>query len=223
MRLIPAHVAGVCLVLCSAVGSALMVQRELNDRRTASATASTPERSEIADAHAIAAGSTPLRVANRGPTIVVFTDYQCPACRALDRRLDSLWRSTAGAFGESLRHFPVRDDSVSPAAAAAGECAHEAGSLPELNRLLYLEEAPLTTVRVRELLAEATIPEKRAMTTACLDSGQKRNRVAHDLALARELKLVGTPAFIAHGRIYYGAYSMDSLRSILRLSDVSRP
>ncbi len=139
-------------------------------------------------------------------TLVVFTDYDCPYCRATapvlnrlltgDPKLKIVWRE-----------MPVLGPE-SEAAAAAALAAAQSGKYPSFHRLLFAENRP-----DRRGIAAAA-------RAAGLDPGQlateARGRavkaeIAANLRLAQQLQIGATPFFVIGNRTYEGAIGYEAL------------
>jgi protein-disulfide isomerase len=72
------------------------------------------------------------------PRLVVYADYECPYCAALEQRL------VAGGERWVFRHFPVRSKHPRAwAAACAAEAAALQGCFAEMHASLYADQARL--------------------------------------------------------------------------------
>ena len=74
----------------------------------------------------------------QGPTVIVFSDFECPYCAALHLQLREL------GVREVFRHFPVRSSHPRAwAAACAAEAADRQGRFWEMHDLLFADQARL--------------------------------------------------------------------------------
>jgi predicted DsbA family dithiol-disulfide isomerase len=152
------------------------------------------------------------RPADYQPRLVVFTDFECPACYCSVTRMR---RQASAAFGEQLNievhHFPLCDrcnDSVSGpghpnacAAAYAAEAARLQGGVAafwKMHDLLFEERARLGTAPYRKLAARIGLDAERFGRDS--EGDAVRRIVQEDVALARRLGVEGTPAVFLNGR-----------------------
>lgn len=156
----------------------------------------------------------PVRGAERPlVTIVEYGDFGCPSCRAWHRA--GIADRILAEFGEVVR-FEWRDFPVitplSPRAAEAAQCAQDQGRFWDYHDLLYATGAidPASLKR-----AAATLGLDGTSFDACLDSGQHRATVQHDLDEGRELRLRGTPSFTINGELLTGPPSYETLRTLI--------
>ena len=77
-------------------------------------------------------------VRGAGPELIVYGDYECPFCAALEARLQTL------ALRVCFRHFPVRSSHprAHPAACAA-EAASEQGAFWAMHDALFADQGRL--------------------------------------------------------------------------------
>src|SRR5690349_20471076 len=57
-----------------------------------------------------------------GIRVIVFSDYQCPACKELMGRLDEIRRDKDVSLSIVLRHFPIPSHPYAFKAAVSAEC-----------------------------------------------------------------------------------------------------
>lgn len=161
--------------------------------------------------------ATSIHLSESGTAVVAISDYLCPSCSVLARNLRSLDAKHPGRLSVSVHHFIVSGDSMSVTAAVAVECAARVGVSSSVDLRLYsaVDRGPLTDSIVRELLVGSTPTSEQAEVASCFDTRAPKDRVESDSRRARELGLLGTPALVVRGRLYYGALSTDSLESLL--------
>jgi protein-disulfide isomerase len=110
------------------------------------------------------------------------------------------------------RDFPVIT-AQSPKAAEAGQCAFDQGKFWEYHDYLF-EKA--TSLNVSELKAYAKqIGLDTKQFNQCLDSGQDKAKVDHDLQLALDLAFPGTPGFVVNGQKLAGPPMHETLKGIV--------
>lgn len=138
-------------------------------------------------------------------TLVVFTDYSCPYCRASapilqralanDARLKIVWRE-----------IPVLGPDSEAAAAAALAAAH-------LGRYAAFHAALMDDRPNRRGIARAAtvagIDPKRLVAEA--KAAAIRDEIANNLDLARQLQIGATPFFIIGNRAYEGMMRYEAL------------
>lgn len=111
------------------------------------------------------------------PTIIEFTDPDCPYCRALDR----FWAAKA-AEGKPVRRLIFFVSGIHPEAAAKAEHIHCSPDKEAAFKAIYAGAAPTPLL---------TCPDGRA-------------RVAADAEVVRQVGISGTPTLIADGTLISG-------------------
>jgi protein-disulfide isomerase len=141
-----------------------------------------------------------------GPLMIVYADFECPYCAALELRLRVL------ALTVVFRHFPVRSSHPRawPAACAA-EAAGRQGRFWEMHDLLLDHQDAL---EVKDLIRYA---EQLGLDVPRFRDELRRRvhaaRVAEDVADADASQVTGTPTFFIDGRRHHGAYDVATLKA----------
>lgn len=198
------------LTLCAVVVTGLVVRRELLTSRAASTEA--VRLGTVKEWRAVAEEGH-----RRGPRdapvqVVVFSDYQCPYCRALDDRLSRIREDYGRQVAVVYRHFPLGGHTASRPAAVAAECAARQGRFWALHGSLFAQQDSIGRKSWTRFAEEAEIPDLDAFT-ACVAREAPARAVTRDSTAARELGARGTPTFLINDRLYGGAIPMDALKS----------
>jgi protein-disulfide isomerase/uncharacterized membrane protein len=140
--------------------------------------------------------------------LVVFSDFECPACRAFATRLAQMVDDSRGKLAATFKHFPadaacnsgVRESRHPHAcsAAAAAEAARRQGRFREFHDALFSAELAPT----QDVLAGAA--RRAGLDLARFDadraSDAARKKIADDVALGVRLNVRETPAVFLDGR-----------------------
>jgi protein-disulfide isomerase len=130
-------------------------------------------------------------------TIVVFGDFECPACRAFHRTLSEFSRAHEGAVRLVYRHFPLPQHPGAYDASVAAVCAGFQGVFWPFYHRLYTSRlsTPDEHLEAARDIGVSDLPAFRQ----CLGSDAAVTVVEQDLVLAREVGAWGTPTVIANG------------------------
>lgn len=143
-------------------------------------------------------GDAPSSAAAESPTIVVFTDLECPFCRRFHEELTEFRKGHDVPV--LIVHYPLRIHRFATPAAVAAECASAQGRMKSLVDAVYGKQDSLglkswtsyateagvaDTIQFRECAAAKTLP-----------------RIERHLALARALQVGGTPAVVVSGWVF---------------------
>jgi protein-disulfide isomerase len=138
------------------------------------------------------AGSSLAKQSNT-PTIVEFSDYQCPFCRRANAALDSVL--PRGSVNISYHHLPIT--ALHPAAydaAKASICADAQGHFLAMHRFLMTTSAWERNRDWMEAASRAGVPDT-VRFRACLNDASTIKRLEQDRQWAEMLGVSGTPAF----------------------------
>ena len=166
---------------------------------------------DLQDVHV---GSAPVRGSARAPvTIVVFTDFQCPFCAKAETTMHEL----SAKYGDRVRvafknnPLPFHDDAR--LASRAGLAAAEQGKFWEYHDALFAHQDALGR---DALLGYAKgVGLDVAKFTAAMDAERTATAVDADIAEAKKLSVMGTPAFFVNGRRLVGAQPLAKFEALV--------
>lgn len=138
------------------------------------------------------------------PTVVEFTDYECPVCRAAHQALRA-----RPAFPIAIRQFPLPSHPHARRAAIAAFCSVEQGSFASMHRRLLESSDWLTGGTLTAEARAAGIPDTIAFN-ACLHSKAAEGQVDQDIAYGNRVGITGTPTFFDRARRYVGMLPADA-------------
>lgn len=143
---------------------------------------------------------------NADVTMVVFTDYNCPHCRAVGPAIDRLLASDP-KLKVVWREMPVLGPGSEVAAAAALAAARQGKYYP-FHRALFSGGHP-------DDQGIAAAAKAAGLALAGLAARSRTPEILHEiqtnLAIARALSVDGTPFFVIGNRTYEGEISYDRL------------
>lgn len=137
-------------------------------------------------------------------TIVEFSDFGCPYCRAVEPELKELLAKYQGKIRLSYRDFPLVElHPQAYLAAEASRCAGEQGKFWEYHDLLFANPEKQT----REgLIADAlTVKMDETQFDSCLSSERYKPEIDQDIQLGSHIGVVSTPGFFINGNFIGGA------------------
>lgn len=151
--------------------------------------------------------------------IVVYSDFQCPHCRTLNRELRSL--RTQPRLHIVARHYPL-DGECNPHArlakhmgaclqARAAICAASQQSEAAMADLIF-EDGARDRERMMELALGLGL--KRDPFEACLDSAETEKRLQEDIQAATTAGIRGTPTLFINGQRHAGILSPGDLNCL---------
>ena len=148
-------------------------------------------------------------------TIVEFSDYQCPYCATLYKRLERLRALHPVDVAIVYRHVPITAlHEHARAAAIASECAGAQGRFREYYYLLFQQpdsigKIPWETAAQR--VGVANLPAFKAY----LSSPLVETRLKRDSVAAAALEITGTPTILVNNKRRMGAPTDAALDSMV--------
>jgi protein-disulfide isomerase len=146
-------------------------------------------------------------------TIVEFTDFQCPFCKATEATLKQLHDK----YGDKIRvvhmDFPLPFHSHALDAAKAARCANEQGKFWPFHDALFADQSKLAPA---DLKATAkTLGMNSTKFNTCFDSAKYDSQIKADQAVGEKVGVDGTPAFFIDGRPLTGAQPAPKFEELI--------
>lgn len=132
-------------------------------------------------------------------TIVEFSDFQCPACRAAHPNLSALAKKYPDDVRVVFRHFPLRHHEHSHTTAMATAYAAEQGRFWEFADRAFERQADLSEATLKSIAREVGL-DPEAMWTAIHRNPKYDQLVEADRAAGASLQISGTPSIFVNGR-----------------------
>lgn len=145
--------------------------------------------------------------------IVVFSDFQCPACRAFASRMRLLRADYPDRLRVVYRHFPLGMFLHSADAAMASDCAAEQGRFRHFRDALFSDQEMIGEVPWDYFAEHAAIPNRKAFDD-CLLRGND-GRAAADRRLGESIGVESTPTWILNGRKKVGTPTLATMRELV--------
>lgn len=158
-------------------------------------------------------GVSPVKGAKKpAVTIVEFSDFECPYCRAVQRTLKQVVESYADEVRLVFKHLPLEGHLNSLPAARAAYCAAEQDRFWQFHDALFAatELSPATFTQIANEHGLG-LPKFQA----CVNSEQSRAGVVKDLETARLFGVESTPSFIVNGKLVKGALSFADFQKLI--------
>ncbi len=149
-----------------------------------------------------------------GHAIIVFSDFQCPACRIFTERLAVAMEGEVDDIRLVYRHFPIPNHPEAGLAAHASECASEQGRFWEMHDLLFEKQNLLADIPMWQLAQNAGVGDIQAFRQ-CIE-GPFSPSVERDLSAGRDLGVTGTPTILFDSQLVRGAPTLSAIRESVR-------
>jgi protein-disulfide isomerase len=145
-------------------------------------------------------------------TIVEFFDYNCPYCRSVAPTLDEVLKAD-GALRVVFKEFPILGPN-SIFAAKAALAANRQGRYSEFHRRLMSlnRNADQATV----LAAASSVGLDIEKMKADMNEPDVEAELENNIALARSLRINGTPGFVIGREIIRGAADLETIKALVQ-------
>ncbi|HSE25985.1 MAG TPA: thioredoxin domain-containing protein [Pyrinomonadaceae bacterium] len=150
--------------------------------------------------------------ANAPVTLVEFTDFQCPACAAMQPVLEEVLQSYGNKVRFVVRDFPLAQHENARKAAEAANAANAQGKFFEYAELLFKRQKALDVASLKKYATEIGL--NRPKFDAALDSGTYQEEVKHDIEDGQMYGVGSTPTIFING-LQLTVLSADGLREAI--------
>jgi protein-disulfide isomerase len=190
----------------------LVVRRELNHvpESPPQDTAPTP----VDDWDQLLAAGVRMGPRDAALTIIVFSDFECPACRAFHETTAALRAKYPDAVAVVHVHHPLARHRLANAAARAAECAADQGVFEAFHDLLFERQDSLGIKSWVAFASSAAVGNLQEFER-CFARTEPHPRIEAGLALGRQLELEGTPLVVVNGMRHRRVPSLDELEERL--------
>ncbi|HVN90648.1 MAG TPA: thioredoxin domain-containing protein [Candidatus Binataceae bacterium] len=146
-------------------------------------------------------------------TVVEFSDFQCPYCRAAEGSVKQI----TGKYGDRIKfvymNFPLSFHEHAMDAARAASCAAEQDKFWPYHDALFADQSKLTAADLKVTAKKLNLDTKKF--DECFDKGKPDAAIKADMAQGQSLGVTGTPTFFINGREIVGAQSADKLSEVI--------
>jgi protein-disulfide isomerase len=144
--------------------------------------------------------------------IASFSDYYCPFCRILTRRLAAIEAETGGAVQIAWHEWPLLGET-SETAAKAALAAKRQGAYVGFHEALMRGAFVATPAFLSNLAERLDIDSERMLVD--MESAETARAIAESRALARLFAFPGTPALIVGRTVVVGEIDDATLRALI--------
>lgn len=154
--------------------------------------------------------------------IVEFSDFQCPACAAVDRDVRGFIEEFGSSVSLEYRHFTLPQHANALPSAYAAEAAGNQGKFWEAhnwlfdNQSVWEDETTSAEYFYAQFGSSLGLDEERFVKD--YNSDEVRQKVADDTSAASRLRLDSTPTFFINGKKQVGGINREGLIKLLGLT-----
>ena len=181
-----------------------------------------------------ARNTTPANVQNlkaKGPKnalirVIVYSDFQCPACRLALEPLEELRNQFADVMQIEFRHFPLmRAHRWALTAASFAECAAEQDKFWEFHDRLYSEQPTWSKSEDASVFFADYVQElnlDRKALEQCIENPKTLARIQREQSSGEKLKVESTPTFFINGQTVVGALQLKTNGTTIVLNELKK-
>ncbi|HEX8453937.1 MAG TPA: DsbA family protein [Longimicrobium sp.] len=189
----------------------LTIRREFFTERPAAAAAQT---STVREWKSYAESGQRLGPANATVTIVEFSDFQCPACRAAAETLRRVRQRYPQQVAVLYRHAPIPSHEHAADAARASQCAARQGRFEAYHDVLFANQKSIGQLSWAAFADSASVADGDAFDS-CMSSTAPKSEVENDRSAAQRLGVNATPTFLVNNQLVVGAPSEEELVAMI--------
>jgi protein-disulfide isomerase len=146
-------------------------------------------------------------------TVVEFSDFQCPYCRAAETSVKQL----QAKYGDKIKlvylDFPLGFHEHAMDAARAAQCAAAQNKFWPYHDALFADQSKLAPADLKATAARVGLDSQQF--NACFDKGTPDDVIRSSQAQGQSLGVTGTPTFFINGRMLTGAQPLDKFSAII--------
>jgi protein-disulfide isomerase len=156
-------------------------------------------------------------------TIVEFSDFQCPFCRAFFEDTYAQLKKTYIDTGKArlvFRHFPLSFHPAAKPAALAAQCANDQSKFWQYHDKIFIEQAKKGNGTVEfgstELkLWASQLGLNMETFNSCFDSAKYAKDIEDDIQVGSNAGVSGTPSFFINGKLLVGAQPFSAFQKAI--------
>ena len=153
-------------------------------------------------------------------TLVEYSDFQCPACRAQHESIRKIWPQIKGSVRFVYRHFPLTN--IHPHAITAAryaEAAGKQGKFWEMHDIFFDRQSQWSGVKEIKPVFDGFVTElklDKAQFEKDLASEAVKDKVAADSLSAKKAHAASTPTLFLNGELLRDVRDAEKLRAVIR-------
>ena len=152
-------------------------------------------------------------------TIVEYSDFQCPFCRAVNPLIEKLQREHEGRIRVVYKHYPLKIHDWAMDASILAECARKQKSevFWDLHDYYYESAKDISRENILSLTQERVKDQGIAMDAfnKCYLEQEPAEDIQADIDEGKSVGVRGTPAFLINDVFASGALAYDILNAIV--------
>lgn len=152
-------------------------------------------------------------------TLVEYSDFQCPACKAYQPMIQQLIKENSDKVRLVYRHYPLRSiHANAQAAAEAAEAANKQGKFWEMHDVLFNTQTDWSSVRSPESKFEEyarSLGLNVEQFKADMKAKEAGNKIDADYLSGTQSGVQGTPTFFLDGKMITSPQSYEEFKALV--------
>lgn len=214
VRKVASDFGNVVLVACAVIVTALVVKTYLlgTSRGRPPAIRMAPDR--YSNWQPFMGGGSVIGDTTSPLEVVVYSDFECPACKVLSEELRARRKAANPPFKTTYKHLPLTSHRFAEKAAIASECAARQNRFEAMHDVLFANQRQIGVVSWSAFAAQAGVPDT-GLFVACQADSTILKRIQSQIAEAESLRVQATPTVLMTGGTRFtGVPSREVLDSI---------
>lgn len=145
-------------------------------------------------------------------TLVEFSDYECPACGAVNPVVKKLLKKYPNKIRFYYHYFPLPQHPESELAAFTSEAAGKQGKFWEMHDKLFENQKSLKKEDLLKYAKDLKLDMNKFQKD--LVSSEVKQQITADLALGTEIGINQTPTFFLNG-IKMDTFSVEAIEKVI--------
>jgi len=166
----------------------------------------------------------PLGPKDAAVTIVMFGDFECGYCRALNRNMAPMKKKYADKVRFVFKHWPMNNNCnkvmkgvqhpQACIAAKAANCAGEQGKFWPMHDEIYTQDLRLNAVNLRSWAVKVGVDG--AKYDNCMSRTEQHPKLGDDIRAGRFARIAGTPRTYINGHLVPGVVATEILEYYIK-------
>jgi protein-disulfide isomerase len=204
----------IVLVCCAVLTTGVLANREMKVRAGPATRGRSQGLTKTTQWEAVMASGATIGDTVAKIRVVVFSDYECPACRKAHAVLSEVKSERRKGVSFLSVHFPLDNHRFARPAARAAECAGVQGRFDEMSGTLFAHQDSLGLKSWEAFAASAGVPDA-ARFASCVRSVTAVDRIEAGVSLGKSLRVNATPTVFVEGWRFSSPPTREELADVI--------
>lgn len=179
------------------------------------------DQARVGEPALVSAEDNVIGPANAPVTLIEYSDYQCPACRAYAPMIDRILDEASSSVRFVYRHYPLPQHKNAEGAAQAAEAAGNQGKFFDMSRVIFENQKVWENLAPIQAKAEfREYAQKMGLDMAAFDRDYElpsiKAKIRSQLQEGRLIGVNATPTFFVNGKAINNPTTYEEFLEIIR-------